>query len=82
MREKKSLVNDRLSPASLILVRKVTGNEFVFLCVPVYMLELFGTSNELFEMSSDILCFIIRPLLKILALSGSKCHAYKLKKKW
>ena len=39
MREKKSLVNDRLSPASLILVRKVTGNEFVFLCVPVFMLD-------------------------------------------
>ena len=43
MREKKSLVNDRLSPNSLILVRKVTGNEFVFLCVPMFMLtELFG----------------------------------------
>ena len=39
MREKKSLVNDRLSPASLILVRKVTGNEFVFLCDPVFMLD-------------------------------------------
>ena len=39
MREKKSLVNDRLSPASLILVRKVTRNEFVFLCVPVFMLD-------------------------------------------
>ena len=81
MREKKSLVNDRLSPTSLILVRKVTGNEFVFLCDPVFMLDkLFGTSIELFGMSSDILCFIIGPLRKILALSGSKCHSYKFKK--
>ena len=31
MREKTSLVNDRLSPNSLILVRKATGDELVFL---------------------------------------------------
>ena len=53
MREKKSLVNDRLSPNSLILVRKVTGNEFVFLCVPMFMLDrtfwnVFGTLLNVF----------------------------------
>ena len=31
VREKTSLVNDRLSPNSLILVRKATGDELVFL---------------------------------------------------
>ena len=56
MREKKSLVNDRLSPNSLILVRKVTGNEFVFLCVPMFMLDrtfwnVFGTLLNVFEHS-------------------------------
>ena len=33
--KRKVHVNDRLSPNYLILLRKVTGDEVVFLCVPV-----------------------------------------------
>ena len=53
MREKKSLVNDPLSPNSLILVRKVTRNEFVFLCFSMFMWDrtfwnIFGTLLNVF----------------------------------
>ena len=48
---------------SLNLVRKVTGDEFAFLCVPVFLLEgtfrnVFGTLWNLF----GHLCFVIGPL--------------------
>ena len=39
MRERKVHVNDRRSPNSLILVRKVKGDEVMFLRVPVFMLD-------------------------------------------
>ena len=39
MREKKVHVNDSVSLNSLILVGKVTGDEVVFLCVPIFMLD-------------------------------------------
>lgn len=46
MREKKVHVNDRLSPNSLILVRKIPGDEVVFLRVAVFVLD--GTLHNLF----------------------------------
>ena len=80
MRVKKSLVNDRLSPTSLIIVRKVTRNEIVFLCVPLFMLDrtfqnIYGTLWNVFGHS----LFYYRTPTKILALSGTKSHAYKFK---
>ena len=41
MREEKRKVhvNDSVSLNSLILVGKVTGDEVVFLCVPIFMLD-------------------------------------------
>ena len=39
MRERKVHVNDRCSPNSLILVGKVNGDEFMFLRVPVFVLD-------------------------------------------
>ena len=73
MREKKSLVNDRLSPTSLILVRKVTGNEIVFPCVPMFMLDrtfrnIYGTLWNVFGHS----LFYYRTPTKILALLRNK----------
>ena len=49
MREKTSLLNDRLSPNYLILVRKATGD------VGFPLTERFTTSLELFGPSLDIL---------------------------
>ena len=39
-------MNDRLSPNSLILVRKIPGDEVVFLRVAVFVLD--GTLQNLF----------------------------------
>ena len=50
MREKTSLVNDWLSPNSLILVRKATGDELVFLWRKV----LEHLWNSLDNMSKDV----------------------------
>ena len=50
MREKTSLVNDWLSPNSLILVRKATGDELVFLWRKV----LERLWNSLDNMSKDV----------------------------
>ena len=82
MREKKSLVNDRLSPNSLILVRKVTGNEFVFLCVPMFMLtELFGNIfGTLLNVFGHSLFYYRTPYEKSWHSQDQKCHAYKFKK--
>ena len=47
-------MNDQLSPNSIFLVGKVTGNEVAFLRDPVFVLDetlrsIFGTSSEVFE---------------------------------
>ena len=46
-------MNDRLSLNSLILVRRVTGEEVVFPRVPVFVLE--GTRQERLQTSLDII---------------------------
>ena len=51
--KRKVHVNDQLSPNSIFLVGKVTGDEVVFLRDPVFVLDgtlqsIFGTSSEVF----------------------------------
>ena len=57
MRERKVHVNDRCSPNSLILVGKVNGDEFMFLRVPVFVLD--WTLENVFGMSSDIFGYLL-----------------------
>ena len=71
--KRKVHVNDELSPNSIFLVGKVTGNEVVFLRDPVFvhvldgtLQSIFGTSSERLRRSSDT----IGTPRKILALSG------------
>ena len=60
--KRKVHVNDRLSLNSLILVGKVTGDEVVFLCVPVFVLD--GSLRDVF----GHLRILSDPYEKILAL--------------
>ena len=63
-------------PNSLTLVGKVNGHEVMLLRVSLFM---YWTLWNVSAMSSDI-CGYYWTLQKLLALSGFKCDAYKLKK--
>ena len=57
--KRKVHVNDRLSPNCLVLVRKVTRDEVVFLCVPTFMSD--RTLRSIFGMSSEIFRYYENP---------------------
>ena len=52
--KRKVHVNDELSPNSIFLVGKVTGNEVVFLRDPVFVHVLDGTLQSIFGTSSEV----------------------------
>ena len=64
--KERSIVNDWLSQNSLISKGKVTGDEVVFLCVSMFVLDEplqnnFGTSSEIFARSLEIFGYYQTP---------------------
>ena len=59
--KRKVHVNDELSPNSIFLVGKVTGNEVVFLRDPVFVHVLDGTLQSIFGTSSEIFGYYRNP---------------------
>ena len=72
--KRKVHVNDELSPNSIFLVGKVTGNEVVFLRDPVFVHVLDGTLQSIFGTSSEV----FGDLKKLAGIEYSDCLVQNL----
>ena len=70
--KRKVHLNDRVSPNYLVLVRKVTRDEVVFLRVPAFMSD--RTLRSIFGMSSEILRYYQNPTKNPRTLSIKMPH--------